>query len=400
MNATLFIVITAMLIQQAFAYFSAVVLPNMAPAVAAGLDLDANLVGYYTGLLYLCSSFGQVSCGAFILRFGAVRMSQISLFMMGVALMLGYAGQLWAFVLGAMAIGIGSSVSTPASSHLLARYSPPKYAPLIFSVKQTGVPVGGLMAGILVPILLGWLDWRGAFFFCGVMSLTFGLMLQPIRKQFDTDRNPRQSLKPGYIVGNMRLVLSTPMLRDLALGMLCFVGLQGLFGSYFVTYVTEVLGRPLETANYFFSIAMSTAIGARILWGWVGSALLPARRVIAYLALVMFIAAMGMGWLGTHDPADWLIIVVAILFCISAISWHGLLLSEIARLAPPGQVGPVTGASLAFATIGMMSYPVLYALLVKFTGDRSLGFYIAAVPAFIMFIKLYLPPKQAKGAAS
>ncbi len=122
-----------------------------------------------------------------------------------------------------------------------------------------------------------------------------------------------------------------------------------------MTYVTEVLDRPLETANYFFSIAMSTAIGARILWGWVGSALMPARRVISYLALVMFIAAVGMGWLGTHDPADWLIIVVAILFCISAISWHGLLLSEITRLAPPGQVGSVTGASLAFATIGMMS---------------------------------------------
>jgi MFS family permease len=399
MNAALFIVIIAMLIQQAFAYFSAVVLPNMAPAVAAGLDLDANLVGYYTGLLYLCSSFGQVACGAFILRFGAVRMSQISLFMMGAALMLGYVGQLWAFILGAMAIGIGSSVSTPASSHLLARYSPPKYAPLIFSVKQTGVPVGGLMAGILVPILLGWLDWRGAFFFCGAMSITFGLMLQPIRKQFDSDRNPRQSLKPGYIVGNMRLVLGTPMLRDLALGMLCFVGLQGLFGSYFVTYVSGVLDRPLETANYFFSIAMSTAIVARILWGWVGSALLPARRVISYLALVMFVAAVGMGWLGTHEPSDLFIIVVAVLFCISAISWHGLMLSEIARLAPEGQVGPVTGASLAFATIGMMSYPTLYAILVKFTGDHSLGFYIAAVPAFIMFIKLYLPPKQVEGAA-
>jgi hypothetical protein len=62
-------------------------------------------------------------------------------------------------------------------------------------------------------------------------------------------------------------------------------------------------------------------------------------------------------------------------------------------------VGPVTGASLAFATIGMMSYPTLYAILVKFTGDHSLGFYIAAVPAFIMFIKLYLPPKQVEGAA-
>ncbi len=398
MSAALTIVIIAMLIQQAFAYFSAVVLPNMGPAVAAGLDLDPNLVGYYTGLLYLCSSFGQVACGAFILRFGAVRMSQISLFLMGVALMLGYAGQLWAFVLGAMAIGIGSSVSTPASSHLLARYSPPKYAPLIFSIKQTGVPVGGLMAGILVPLLLGWLDWRGAFFFCGAMSLTFGLMLQPIRKRFDADRQPSLSLKPGYIVGNMRLVLTTPTLRDLAVGMLCFVGLQGLFGSYFVTYVSEVIGRPLHSANYFFSIAMSTAIGARILWGWVGSSLVPARRVISGLALVMSIAAVGMGWLGTHQPSDLFIIIVAVLFCISAVSWHGLLLSEIARLAPPGQVGPVTGASLAFATIGMMSYPTLYALLVKFTGDHSLGFYIAAAPAFIMFIKLYLPPKHVEGA--
>jgi MFS family permease len=398
MTASLFIVIVAMLIQQAFAYFSAVVLPNMAPAVAAALTLDPNLIGYYTGLLYLASSFGQVACGAFILRFGAVRMSQISLVMMGLALMLGYAGHVGAFVLGALAIGVGSSVSTPASSHLLARFSPPKYAPLIFSIKQTGVPVGGLMAGVLVPVLLGWVDWRGAFLVCGAMSIVFGLMLQPIRGRFDADRNKGQSLKPGFIWQSVRRVLTTPSLRDLALGMLCFVGLQGLFGSYFVTYATETLGRPLASANHFFSIAMATAIAARILWGWVGSALLPARRVIAYLALVMFAATMGLGWLGPGS-SDAAIIAVAILFCISAVSWHGLLLSEIARLAPAGQVGPVTGASLAFATIGMMSYPVIYALLVKLIGDRSLGFYIAAVPALVMAIKLYRPPKHVEGAA-
>ncbi|HKK23517.1 MAG TPA: MFS transporter, partial [Pseudohaliea sp.] len=157
MSTALFIVITAMLVQQAFAYFAALVLPNMAPAVAADLGIDPNLIGYYTGLLYFCSSFGQLSCGGFILRFGAVRMSQISLLMMGAALMLGYLGAIWAFAVGAMIIGVGSSVSTPASSHLLARYSPPKYAPLIFSVKQTGVPVGGLMAGMLIPLLLGWI---------------------------------------------------------------------------------------------------------------------------------------------------------------------------------------------------------------------------------------------------
>ena len=75
------------------------------------------------------------------------------------------------------------------------------------------------------------------------------------------------------------------------------------------------------------------------------------------------------------------------------------MLAEIARLAPEGQVGPTTGASLAFAGAGMMIYPVLYALLVEMTGDRALGFYIAALPAFAMAVKLYLPPREKPGAA-
>lgn len=398
MSAPLLIVIVAMLIQQAFAYFAALVLPNMAPAVAADLNIDPHLIGYYTGVLYFFSSMGQLSCGSFILRFGAVRMSQASLLFMGVALMAGYFGAIPVFVAAAALTGVASSVSTPASSHLLARYSPPKYAPLIFSVKQTGVPVGGLMAGILVPFLLGWIDWRGTFVACGAFCVIFAIMLQPIRERFDTDRQPQQSLKPGFIWQNLRQVMASPSLRDLAVGMFCFVGLQGLFGSYFVTYIAETMGRPLESANHIFSIAMTTAIAARILWGWVGSALMPARRVVSYLAVVMAVAAVGMGSI-RPEWSNLAIIAVAILYCISAISWHGLMMAEIARLAPEGRVGPVTGACLAFAGAGMMSYPMIYAALVEVTGDQSLGFYIAALPAALMAVKLYRPPKHVEGAA-
>ena len=204
MSAPLLIVIFAMLIQQAFAYFAALVLPNMAPAVAADLGIDPHLIGFYTGVLYFSSSLGQLSCGGFILRYGAVRMSQASLVFMGLALMMGYFGALPVFAAAAALTGMATSVSTPASSHLLARYSPPKYAPLIFSVKQTGVPVGGLMAGLLVPLLLGVLGWRGAFVACGAFCVIFAIMLQPIRQRFDSDRNPGQSLKPGYIWQNLR----------------------------------------------------------------------------------------------------------------------------------------------------------------------------------------------------
>ena len=86
-------------------------------------------------------------------------------------------------------------------------------------------------------------------------------------------------------------------------------------------------------------------------------------------------------------------------YCISAISWHGLMMAELARLSPAGQVGPVTGAALACAGAGMMAYPMLYAVLVEMTGDASLGFYLAALPAAVMAVKLYRPPKHVEGAA-
>jgi nitrate/nitrite transporter NarK len=172
--------------------------------------------------------------------------------------------------------------------------------------------------------------------------------------------------------------------------MFCFVGLQGLFGSYFVTIVSQQLGKPLLIANHLFSLAMLAAIFARILWGWVGSRLIPARILLGILALVMVFASVGTGFYNRNWSIP-MIAVVAVLYAISAIGWHGLLLSEIARLAPQDNIGGITGAVLGFGGSGMMSYPVIYALIVNATDNYSIGFYFAAIPALIIAFRLFRP---------
>lgn len=384
----LLIVIVVMLIQQALAYMSSVVLPNMAPLVAQATNTDPGLIGYHTGIFYLASSILQLSSGGFIIRYGPIRMSQFSLVIIGIGLMMGVAGSLWVFAAAAALMGMGASFSTPASSHLLARYSPPRYAPLIFSIKQAGVPVGGLLAGTLVPILLIIVGWQGAFMVTGAFCIIFAVILQPFREQFDVDRKPDHPLKPVEVWNNLQLVLRRAELRDLAFAMFCFVGLQGLFGSYFVTIVSQQLEKPLPTANHIFSLAMSAAIFARIFWGWVGSRVIPARMLLGILALVMVIASIGTG---LYD-SNWSILMiaaVAVLYCISAIGWHGLLLSEIARLAPQDHIGGTTGAVLAFGGSGMMSYPVIFAQIVNATDNYNIGFYLAAIPALLIAFRLF-----------
>lgn len=392
-------VIFVMLIQQTFAYMGTLVLPNMGPVVAAAMGVDPYLVGYYTGILFLFSSMGQLACGGFIIRYGAIRMSQLALLGIGVGLMLGAAGELWVIAAAAALTGMGFSVSTPSSSHLLARYSPPRYAPLIFSIKQAGVPAGGLLAGVLVPLLLVLVGWKGAFVATGLGCIVIAVALQPARRRFDTDRRPHHLLKATEVWHNFRRMLRMPELRDLALCMFCFVGLQSLFCSYFVTIVTQELGKSLATANHIFSLAMSAAIFARIFWGWIGSAILAARTLLSLLALGMGMAAV---LTGLYDPS-WsvpLIAIVAVCYCITAIGWHGLLLSEVARLAPAGNIGGTTGAVVAFGGSGMMSYPMLFALIVDATGNFGIGFFLGAIPAFIMSARLLRRPAEGPAASA
>ena len=54
--------------------------------------------------------------------------------------------------LGALIIGLGYGPITPASSAILNEVTPNRIRALIFfSIKQSGVPIGGAIAGILVP---------------------------------------------------------------------------------------------------------------------------------------------------------------------------------------------------------------------------------------------------------
>lgn len=392
MTAALYIVIVAMLFQQAMSYMAAQVLPNVAPQAGMALSLDPELVLYHTTLFYAISGIFQASVGGLIIRWGAIRASQISLLGLGFGLAISMIGTLWAFALAAVIMGAANSFSTPASSHLLARQSPPRYAPLIFSIKQTGVPVGGQFA-----VVAGWLlvhdgqpeTWVRAFMATAVVCLVLAIVIQPMRRRFDDDRNPGHPVRFGDAVRNIGAVARTPALRDLGLAMFAFVGLQGLFNSIFATYAQTTLGYDKDSALRILFAVNLLAATSRIFWGWLGSEHAPARLVLALLAFVMAAATVGIGLAG--DRPHIVLALAALAFGASALSWHGLLLSEVARLAPPGQVGPVTGGVLFFGALGMLSFPFLAKTMRDVGVSYETIFIAAALPAVVIGLKILRP---------
>jgi hypothetical protein len=94
--------------------------------------------------------------------------------------------------------------------------------------------------------------------------------------------------------------------------------------------------------------------------------------------------------------ASWPVLLVGIgaaFLSATALSWHGILLSEAARLAPEGQRGAVTGGVLSFGQLGAMLMPFLYAGLLGLTGSYAIGFVVCGVPALLVGIDLLRTPR-------
>ena len=104
---------------------------------------------------------------------------------------------------GAFVGGLGQAISTPSSSHLLGRLAPPRIAPLVFSIKQTGVPAGLMLAGVVSPRWSGLERWRTALIVFGGDLLPLRVVLQPLRRRFDVDREPGPALSPADVRANM-----------------------------------------------------------------------------------------------------------------------------------------------------------------------------------------------------
>jgi nitrate/nitrite transporter NarK len=79
---------------------------------------------------------------------------------------------------------------------------------------------------------------------------------------------------------------------------------------------------------------------------------------------------------------------VAMVVSATAMSWHGITLSEAARLAPPGRVGTVTGGVLSFGQIGALVSPAVFSLLLRLTADYSASWMVCAVPAVLVGINM------------
>ena len=333
-----------------------------APAIQRDLGLTPAGFGLLVAAYYGAQPIVALPGGWLVDRIGVRPALAISMALVSVcALMLSLVegGGVAAALL--ILAGIAYSLVNPATGVGVVTWFPPEWRSTMMSIKQAGVPMGGIMAAIIAGVV-GPEDWRASAATVAVAALVtaVGAMLVP--------RGPAPpAFKRAGAAGILVVARNAKLLRICGATFLLNSAQAGFY-TYLVLYLVGPVGLSAAMAALVFGTTHAASAVARIGWGlladrvWRGDAL-GCLRVIAFAAGLGFVGlALGQA-LGLPMAA-----MAAVYLGVTVAAFAGVAQAAAVAEAPRHQIGAAMGVYMVLTPLGSVVGPSAFGGLIEATG--------------------------------
>lgn len=359
------------------------------PLFAVPLTARAHMPPEAIGQLVSATAFGSMLYFLWgpelFRRFDERRQLQGGLVLCAAALMLCLVPAWWVMVLAAFAVGFGYGPAAPAGSAVLMGVAPQRHLSTILSVKQAGVPAGGLLAGVLLPAIAVAAGIGPALAVAAILALAAAALLRVWRFPVEAPRPHAPGLPlPARLHETLVAPLrAAPLLLhgDLRRTMLAGVSMgiaQSVLLAYLPLYMEQHVGWTMAAAGALFGLVQGLGIAGRIAMGWAADRTGGAGPTLAWLGVASGLAMLG---IAAFQPgqAAWLVLPVSVAAGMTVISWNGVFLTGLATGTTRAQVAAVTGVGTFVLFAGMVLGPLAAQALVGLTGGYTTGMVLAGL---------------------
>ena len=291
--------------------------------------------------------------------------------------------------LAAVLVGVGYGPNTPSSSQILSQVVPQRRRALAFSLKQSGAPIGGVLAGLLLPFLVVVADWRLPLSSDRHAGRGSGGLCTATSKTLDGARETNRSSSVSPVAA-MRVVLNQPQLRNPTFGAVLMMVAHSCFQTFYVAYLVEGVGMSLVSAGVHFAILQTAGAVSRVALGWLVGRIGSARRTLVSVSILSAVMALGVSAIQPDWPTL-VLVVVSLLAGIGSSGFYGVFLAEIARMGTGRGVGFATGGVLFFVYWAVAAGPLMIAAIVGFSGSYLPALWVVSglcVIAAVVFRRL------------
>jgi MFS family permease len=367
--------------------------PVAAPAFMAEFGWDKSFVGYLSAASVIGSLFMLTAGIGLIHRMGGVRALQASLLLGAASLALFTIPSIALALLASVLIGLSNGTANTAGSEVLQRFTPQAHRNFVFSVKQAGVPLGGVIAGLAIPLLVEVAGWRLALLVAAAVLMAATALTWPLRSRIDAPRDPLVAIRLISLRWTDIAVPLRSLSRAPGLWRISWVGCllaipQACWVTFAATYLVIAIGLSLSVAGLVFAVMQATSVIGRMVMGWIADHVASSMMTLALASVASALSTVAFALVGPDWPV-WALILLAAAAGISVSGWNGVQIAEVARRAPHGLVAETAAGSVILVYASNMLGPVGFAAFVALTGRFDCAFVLSAAFSLICLPLLY-----------
>ena len=371
--------LAATLAVQTLATMTLYSLPAVAPEVAHDLNVPGTLVGSFVAMAYGVGIISALISPGMVRRYGGVRATQaVLLAAAGMLLFATFGSGVSGLALAAIVLGLGYGAAAPASTHLLVPQTPQPVFNLVMSLRQIGVPLGGVLAALILPPLSLAIGWRGALLTELVPVLALIVAMEFPRRRWDVDREPGRRVLGRSLVQPFAL-LKEPRFRRLSVAAFVYAGLALCLVAFMTVQLTTVVGLTLVQAGQILAAYQIAGSVSRPVWGWIADRFLTPAQTLAVHGVGMAAASVLTGLYAPGWPV-WAIMANALLAGCTAGGYTGVGYAEYASLGGSRRT-EATGLGTAIFFAGGMAAPPVFGAAVTALGGYRGSYIVGAVCA-------------------
>jgi MFS family permease len=381
--------LAATLAVQTLATMALYSLPAVAPEVAADLHVNGTLVGSFVATAYGVGIISALLSPGMVRKYGGVRATQAVLAgAAGMLALAAFGSGVAGLALAALVLGIGYGAAAPASTHLLVPQTPPAVFNLVMSLRQIGVPFGGVMAALILPPLVPLIGWRGALLAELGPVVALILLMEIPRRRWDADRDPGRRVF-GRSLWQPFSLLAERRFRRLSVAGFVYAGLALCLVAFMTVQLTTVVGLGLVVAGQVLAAYQVAASLSRPVWGWIADRLLTPAQTLAVLGAGMAVASVLTALYRPGFPL-WAVMANAVLAGVTSGGYTGVAYAEYAALGGSRRT-EATGLGTAILFAGGMAVPPVFGAAVTALGGYRGSYMVGAACAALSAVLLALP---------
>ncbi len=352
----------------------------LSPVLRAELGFSASALGVAYGVYYFSGSLCSSVAGRLVDR-GGFRVAGAVLLAVSVTqhLILASArGWVQLAVSGAVG-GLSLALVNPVTNTLIGTLLHGRAARNVVGVKQTGVPLSAVFAGIVAPLSAAAVGWRASVLATLAISALAALLLFAVRGRDGAASSGASRPRLGHRFGLERFVLGMGIVAS---------GING----YLVLFIVDVFDGSVQRAGALAAtLALSGAVG-RILWATLGGGgrTLPILRSLGIVGGTGLIAFSLVG----VEVGIW---VAAVGMGLSIQAWQGLGMVAVIESGTSGTIGAASARVMRDFYIGFVIGAPLTGLIIDNIGFRTAWASLAVI-ALLAALSLRQPDPVATPA--